>query len=348
MRKTVKWIFSILIFSICFGISFGKVSEVLRKKAGGSSDMIHSFYELERDCVDVLVLGSSHAYSSFAPDLLWRKYGYASCLLASERQTLAMSYYLLREALEYQKPKVVLLEAYYAWFDGKYTDMNQLAIDAMRNGAVKEELLQDLFGDLDWKQKLEYAVPFVRYHSRWTELEDSDFNPKTYHYGAMINYNMHPLPEPAQPEQPSDIPEVNLEYLGKIQDICKENDISLIFYTAPYGYEKNESVYLSKQAIALAVVQYAQAQDIPFYAWQAHAEELGFCYETDFRDEGHLNGYGAQKMTDALGTYLTEICELTDHRGDEQYVNWEKAAERCAEERKMLSDRQQEDSDDAK
>ena len=95
-------------------------------------------------------------------------------------------------------------------------------------------------------------------------------------------------------------------------------------------------------------MQYAQAQDIPFYAWQAHAEELGFCYETDFRDEGHLNGYGAQKMTDALGTYLTEICELTDHRGDEQYVNWEKAAERCAEERKMLSDRQQEDSDDAK
>lgn len=41
---------------------FMQLGEVLRRKTGAETDMVHSFYEIEEDTLDVLFLGSSHLY----------------------------------------------------------------------------------------------------------------------------------------------------------------------------------------------------------------------------------------------------------------------------------------------
>ena len=70
------------------------------------------FYDLERDSVDVLFMGSSHAGSFFNPQILYDTYNIVSYNLSSEQQSMLVTYYWLKEALRYQSPKVVILDTH--------------------------------------------------------------------------------------------------------------------------------------------------------------------------------------------------------------------------------------------
>ena len=52
-------------------------------------------------------------------------------------------------------------------------------------------------------------------------------------------------------------------------------------------------------------------------------------WEKDTRDNGyHLNHFGAVKVTQYLGKYLSEKNILEDHRNDEKYNEWDASLER--------------------
>ena len=52
-------------------------------------------------------------------------------------------------------------------------------------------------------------------------------------------------------------------------------------------------------------------------------DEIGLDYAVDFRDSDHVNNSGAAKVTDHLARFLTANYELTDHRGDSKYKDWD-------------------------
>lgn len=324
MKKTVKWILSALLFVFCGLLIFGEIAEVVRKKTGNASDMIHSFYEIEENTLDVLALGSSHAYSAFYPNILWKEYGLTSYAMSSHRQTPAFSYYLLKEALQYQKPKVVLLETYYFFFTGKYTDEEtvRMTMDGMRLGKVKHEMIQDLFKELTWKEKAAYYIPFMMYHSRWSELKNYDFNTNPWRKGAILDYNVYQMSHPGTSEQLQEVCQLNQEYLNKIVQLCDENNIELVFYAAPYGHKDNEKGFRQKQGFNLWFEKYAEENSFDFFDYQKN-EEAGIDFSADFRDEAHLNAHGAAKITKHLGSVLVRDYGLQSHKEDPAYASWE-------------------------
>lgn len=70
------------------------------------------FYQMEKDSVDVLFLGSSCAAAGLNPQEFYDSYGIRSYNLGCEGQSLLTSYYWLEEALRFQSPKVVVLEVF--------------------------------------------------------------------------------------------------------------------------------------------------------------------------------------------------------------------------------------------
>ena len=59
------------------------------------------------------------------------------------------------------------------------------------------------------------------------------------------------------------------------------------------------------------------------------AKELGIDWKKDSYDRGdHLNLFGAQKVTAYLGKYIDEKYDMTDHRGDSVYQDWDRLAEK--------------------
>ena len=65
--------------------------EIFRLKTAEETDMIHSFYEIGKDELDVLFLGSSHLYYGVQPNELWKEYGITSYVMGSPEQTTASS-----------------------------------------------------------------------------------------------------------------------------------------------------------------------------------------------------------------------------------------------------------------
>lgn len=325
MKKTVRWTAAAVIFLLIGLVLFGKISEVLRKKTGGVSDMVHSLYEIEENTVDVLCMGSSHGYSSFQPNVLWNEYGVTSYVMCSHRQTVTSTYYLLKEALNYQKPKVLLLETYYFFTNKKYTDEASLrfAFDGIRLGSVKHEMISDVLAKKSFKTKLSYYIPFLKYHGRWDNLESSDFNSKSYLKGSIFDFTVYQAQVPELPEEGKELPENVTVYLEKIIKLCEENQIELVLYTAPYSHtKKGKDEFLSKQRINIGVQAYCEEHGIPYFDFQ-RITDAGIDYAQDFRDYAHMNTNGATKITRYLGAQLQQNYELTDRRGDELFESWE-------------------------
>jgi hypothetical protein len=81
-----------------------------RLETGGSGQSLLRFRELEKlHAIDVLLIGSSHAYRSFDPRVFQAR-GYSSFVMGSPSLTPMNAYFLLKEYLPRIKPRLLVLE----------------------------------------------------------------------------------------------------------------------------------------------------------------------------------------------------------------------------------------------
>lgn len=113
-------------FLILLTLSIGTVNKILSFKFADGNQIFSDFYHLEKDTVDVLVIGSSHAYVNYNNGTLWDEYGIASYDLGSSVQPMWNSYYYLKEALKTQDPELIVLEGYGLSFDIEYSDDSKI------------------------------------------------------------------------------------------------------------------------------------------------------------------------------------------------------------------------------
>ena len=97
VKKTVVRItgFLLILLMVLAGIN-----RVFKMKYGDGIYSLTKFYEQKKDSVDVLVLGSSHAFENINTGTLWDEYGMASYVLGGSRQPSWNTYYYLKEALK--------------------------------------------------------------------------------------------------------------------------------------------------------------------------------------------------------------------------------------------------------
>ena len=72
--------------------------------------IIKEFYKEPKDSLDVVFVGDSSIYKGVSPMQLWHEHGIASYNYASPTQRVWDSYYCVKEVLNYQKPKVIVMD----------------------------------------------------------------------------------------------------------------------------------------------------------------------------------------------------------------------------------------------
>jgi len=122
MKKTLKT-FLLLIFVLVLLFEYHSVFSF---KYGDGMYSIEAFYAQEENSVDLLVLGSSHAFEDVNTGTMWKNYGMAAYDLCGSIQPMWNAYYYLREALKTQTPKLVVLEAYTITRDDEYSDESRI------------------------------------------------------------------------------------------------------------------------------------------------------------------------------------------------------------------------------
>lgn len=290
--------------------------------------MIEEYYKSSKNH-DVLILGDCEVYENISPVTMWEEYGITSYIRGSSEQLIWQSYYLLEDTLKYETPKVVVLNVLaMQQSEAKSEAYNRMTLDGMRwsfskLNSIKESMTEE-------ESIISYVFPFLRYHSRWSELTSDDIKymfdkPNVTTNGYLMQVGVRPMTVSPQevPLKNYQFSERNYKYLDKIRQLCEEKGIKLVLMKAPsmypYWYEQWDT----------QIKQYAQKYDLLYLNMIEQSEKIGIDYTTDTFDYGqHLNVDGAEKLSKYLGKILKEKFNVTDYRNNTEYQKtWDKLIE---------------------
>lgn len=311
--KKVNYVFSIIIKATILLAIFYVVNMIFLNKDLGTTQ--YNFARTKRDTMDIVAVGSSHLYCSFHAPLLESEYDVDAYVLGTSAQTMALTYYGVREAIERQHPDVIVLELFYCFFEDELVQSAYTHdfFDEMPWGEVKIEAINALIPE---EERMAYRIPFVFYHSRWKELQAKDFSGMASDSRGFWASEQVTSYEPVAVLDESDmleIPQISKEYLDRIVDLCNEEGITLICYAAPfYSMQDVEGMDMeTMQRYYNWLDRYLEQKGIEFVNFFHLLDEIQFDYATDLKDYGHCNTSGATKITRYLAEhYLLEALGL--------------------------------------
>nr|MBQ8253259.1 hypothetical protein [Lachnospiraceae bacterium] len=330
MKKNLA---KIIGFLFVLGIVLFKLNDIVAFKYTDGITQMEHFYELDEDSVDVLVLGSSHAFVNVSPAILYGEYGIASYDLCASMQPMWNTYYYLKEALKYQSPDLIVLDVYRLVEVFPYSKESKIvkSVYGMRMSANKYYAIKESLGPEEKNNVLLHMTEFPLYHSRYAELTAEDID-----RGLIIGEGYkgaHPVTEVAAMERPEpekvtetmEIEPKTKEYFEKILHLAQENEIPVLLINAPYIVPADD------QKVFNTLERYLEEQQtykkVDYIDFNRMYDEMGIDFQTDFSDHNHLNVNGLPKFNKVLGEYLIQNYELTDRRGDEHFSSYEKTVE---------------------
>lgn len=284
---------------------------------------------------DVLFVGDCEVYNNFSTVTLWQEYGINSYIRGSGQQLIWQSFYLLEDALRYEKPQVVVFNVQSMQYDLPQREAyNRMTLDGMRWSLSKIRAISASMTDEE--HFIEYIFPILRYHSRWNELQEEDF--EYLFHRDKHTYNGYELLTGSTPME--NLPPVNLlpdysfgqnarNYLEKMRVLCEKEGITLILIKAPGVYPVWHEEW-NRQ-----IEEYAKANNLAYYNFLENTDEIGIDYQTDTFDAGeHLNVRGAEKLSRFFGRILKDDYSVPN-RKDDAFLNeyWNGLIERYEKEK---------------
>ena len=306
VKKVIKTVVLFLLFAVLLAMGLMIMNLILIKK--DTSGVQSKFAKLERDSIDTIFIGNSHQYCTIDPDLLHDEYGMETFMLATAAQTVPMSYYAAMEAIEFQHPKTIIFEVCYCAnnFRTVTTQMSHFFFDRMPYCKARTLALKDLIVE----DKIYFYLPLGTYHGRWKELTREDFRNKAVtdrggvHYEKSVWNSEIPLVEP---DDIKPMPPEMERYMDLLVDICRENNVELIMYAAPFNtfYTDDEGLVqdlLDRERIFNYVGVYCEKKGIEYHNLFYELDALGLD-DTDWSDRQHMNCNGQEKVT----RYMAEM-----------------------------------------
>lgn len=316
-----KFIKKSLIFILMFLVITPLLGKFLLPNKNATLD---GFYYEKENTIDVLFFGSSHSYMGVNPNVIWDNIGVTSYNLGQPEQPIWVTYNYMKEALKYQKPKAIFMDVYTTIYTQEYMplDNSTINLDTMKMSLNKLDAIQN---SVEPSKRPFFALNLLKNKSSWKNISESNF---TYNFKNNNNLNKGYIEnstifenEKPPVEETDEIgtlpPKVEL-YLNKIIDLCKEEDIPLVFIKTPVILSiENKKIYNKVNEIA-------QNNNIDFINFNHMYDEIDIDFKKDFMDCGiHLNFMGAHKISDYLSTYISNTFSIESKKGKEDFKRWE-------------------------
>ncbi len=300
--KTAKKIILPIVFVTIFLMLFSVCDRVLlRKETKGWWNVtakIDGFYNSPKNEYDVIFFGSSNAYCSFNPLVIWKETGVKSYVFATQQQPIWATYYYMKDAFKRQSPDLAVVDCLMLSKNEEYYDdgVNYTFCDNMPFSWDKVNLARVSAKKGD---RLGLILRFVKYHSRFAEIKKEDFeyrkkNMRDYSKGYYVLTSTKSDVKRVDTKNVTDRKELfpkNRLYLEKIIELCKNRNIKLLLVKTPSNSTEEEKAYYNE------VERIAKDNDVEFVDYNILYEEIGLDLTEDFFDDGHLNTKGAEKFS---------------------------------------------------
>lgn len=320
--KTIKRGVAAAALAVMVIVSTAVITYIMADRQEGAYRQFDAFYAQPPGTVDVLFVGSSRVHSNINPVGLWEDYGISSYCLGINSQPIDTTYYVLKEALKYQQPRVVVVEASQIPSDAEKQD-DYPSINGMRYG---KEYLGAVLEKCDPNTAVSSILKFPLYHSRYDMLGKDVYLEDEYPaypvtgaagYKGAIEY-LYSVPFESYTdeyeEKGAEFNETMEGWFDRIVKLCEEKGTKLVFTFTPAVYRFRRSGLDG---------YFAKHPELTFINTSDHYDEMGIDTQTDFIEEAHMNTFGSMKTGRFYGKYLSENYDLPDHRGDLNYYSWD-------------------------
>lgn len=327
-RGQVKELLWAVAFVIVASLLAGLVSRALRPVRLDYGAVWGPYLAEPRDSLDYLYLGSSYAYCDVDPAAVYAESGLTGYVLAGPEQTMSQTYWYLREALNTQRPSLVLLEASSLQFE-RYQNYTQINVGYMPTGINK---LGAILTASEPELRVGLLFDLYFYHSRWSEVTLTELAKAllgrgtdtlkgyTAVDGVFEQIENGPFIRELQTEE---IYQENLADLGRIAALCREKAVPLAVVFHPTYSQLPAEAYQRIQSDLAGLDPTVQ-----FWNWSDDTLDIGLVPKEHYYDPGHLNRPGAAVFSAWLGRYLTDQAGLTPRpQTAENTAAWQAAAQ---------------------
>ena len=319
MNNTIKKITGCVVTIGLILLGINKLNVLLRPTDTDSTfPRIYAFDDLPENSIEVMIYGSSHAFTGIKAMDMYEQYGIGAYNYGTNWEHINTTKLFILDSFRSQTPKLAVIDAFRAPLVLEDIDMNGEIFYTTYMGPSEERtsFLKQCFGN-DLERWLSYYMPLSAFHENWVNLDQSSFQPvdrisNTDSIEEVIN-NMGF--KPSDKVTAIDMPNTNLKQrkinesalseLDDIVEICKEKGTQILFVTVPYerGFAYSD-----------AMRAYAEKNGADYLNIFDYLDEIDIDPKTDFRDSGHLNTAGATKVTAFLSSYINQHYDLTDMR----------------------------------
>lgn len=314
-----KFIIKSTIFILIFCITTPVLGRFL---SNGKNITLDGFYYEEQNNLDVLFFGSSQMYCTVVPNIIWEKTGVPTYNLAQPEQPLWLTYHYIKEALEYQKPKVVFMDVLTVTIEEEYmpTANSNINLDSLK---MSKNKLEAINASVPKEERPYFLFKLLQHKVNWKNISQSNFvnnfiNERNPNKGFLEMYQTVPYDTPAgfNTEEIGEIPDKAEEYLYKIIELFEDKDIDLVFIKAPYVLTEEHQKKFNR------VAQIAKENDIEYIDFNQMYDELEIDFSLDMLDSYHLNLIGARKVSEYIASYIDTNYDLSNKKNDPEYGQW--------------------------
>ncbi len=270
--------------------------------------------------IDVILYGSSHAYTAYNPLIINDICKTISYNLGSDGLKISLTDLVLKESLKYTNPKLIILEVYppsLLKVEGEVDKGYHLrAMDFVSNFSFLK--LKKTIEIYDPNEYLGVYFPLIRNHDKWNSFNYFSFNKRKYldfeknfFYGGFLgslnvmndedkkkyaNFKAPPLTN-----DPSNkwVKEDAKNHIKEFVSIAKKNGSEVLIISSPDPRARPAFNYSFYQEIK----DFSSTMNVPFLNLNDFYEEMNLTLD-DFKDNSHLNTYGSIKATKFLANYL--------------------------------------------
>ena len=279
---------------------------------------------------DVIILGTSNGMSDLDPDSMLEGTGMTGHNLCVGGEYPIDAYYLTKLVIEKQKPKTIIFELSPGYFTTEKEKGNNylLFYHEFPMSVTKAEYFKDAILDCDVRFPMfafhEYSLSYELSKMKDTVYQKVNHNyDVSYLKGETQEYHENGFIEkyPVEVDNfPSYSPtlfsadkvkKTNMEYMDKLIELCKDNDIEFIATTMPLAATM---LVQEEQSCAEAwdyFSAYFNEKNVPYYNFnREYYKSYDHKLENYVDYDGHMNGDSARAFSKVFGdTIFSETKE---------------------------------------
>ena len=304
LRYLAFWLTALLLFCL-LQVFFLPRGEVLRWR---------TFYAVPQDTIDVVFLGTSHAYHSFNPEVIDEIIPIRSHSLGIPGDSIQTTYHEIQSILRRQQPKLILIDGFSLfmshWLDGPYVFrfLNSSFDPATMLSAVDILFKNDY---LWWNY-----FPMSRNHTDWQNPEkllknpfsntppEYAENPKGHAPLTTIITDADYASIPMEEFLP--LPDHYLEYLQKVIDTSRAENFDLVFADTLWRGFSNPVYDLYDRSAELRLLS---KENIDYYDFRTYPLAYGW-QQLHMYDRDHPSEFGSLIISVKTAQLLAERLQL--------------------------------------